>query len=214
MTTLRRYYVRDKTVGWGVFVLDLQSGYFSVVSDYGNYAYIWPDTGMEFRRFLVKLDDDYLGGKLLSGRESRTQLDGEATKVAITERLEALNAAQKELTGRPWDLYEQEKELLEEVGGFDTEYEVFAWHSQTHLEDAHDYIVRRRDRQCVMFCTRLYPLFVEMLKEELEKEAHEKEDPAGARSAWRSCIERTEPGSGESCRQEAHRGGGCSLPGV
>ena len=70
--------------GWGKFSLD-SSGYFSAVSDYGNYAFQWTSfgEGVDFREFLSSLDADYLMGKL--GR--RDWYDGDATVLAIRKRV-------------------------------------------------------------------------------------------------------------------------------
>ena len=46
MTSFRRYNIPSiNGEGWAVVVLDLKDGYFSTVSDWGNYSYMWPNIG-------------------------------------------------------------------------------------------------------------------------------------------------------------------------
>ena len=50
--------------GWAIALLD-STGYFSVVSDYGNYSYLWTNFGpSDFREFFVKLRADYVLRKI------------------------------------------------------------------------------------------------------------------------------------------------------
>lgn len=61
--TLRRYALPSvKGEGWAIIVIG-SDGYFSTVSDWGNYAYLWTHPGCEFRHFLAGLDADYFWGR-------------------------------------------------------------------------------------------------------------------------------------------------------
>ena len=64
---LRRYHFSSiQGEGWATFVIG-SDGYFSAVSDYGNYSYYWPHHGCtDFRQFLVRAprDWDYFAKKL------------------------------------------------------------------------------------------------------------------------------------------------------
>lgn len=60
-------------------------GMFSVVSDYGNYAYSWINWGRgDFRRFFAKLNGGYLLGKIAGGRDV---YDQEATVKSVRKVL-------------------------------------------------------------------------------------------------------------------------------
>lgn len=68
--------------GWAIVVLG-SDGFFSAVSDYGNYAFLWSSTGYaDFREFMIRISGDagYVCGKL-----SRTRFSPERTKKLIRE---------------------------------------------------------------------------------------------------------------------------------
>lgn len=66
---------------WGIFTLDERGGLLNIVSDFGNYGYVWPYHGREsFKHFLIELDMDYLFVKLLQCRESYIEINLEKTK--------------------------------------------------------------------------------------------------------------------------------------
>lgn len=50
---------------WAIFDLDPGRGLFNVQSDCGNYAYRWPERGMDFLKLLAgNMTDSYLLGNL------------------------------------------------------------------------------------------------------------------------------------------------------
>lgn len=64
--TFRRYSIPSEKPlgGWGIIVIG-SDGFFATVSDYGNYAYHWTNTGTsDFRNFLLDIESDYLAKKL------------------------------------------------------------------------------------------------------------------------------------------------------
>ena len=70
--------------GWAIAVLG-SDGFFGVVSDYGNYAYLWSSTGMrDFRDFFCGIDGDYVRGKL----DPSTHFDSEKTQANVRKHLE------------------------------------------------------------------------------------------------------------------------------
>jgi hypothetical protein len=84
--TLRRYALPSvKGEGWAIIVIG-SDGYFSTVSDWGNYSYIWTHPGCEFRKFLVGVDAYYFRGKITHGRKAHVW-DQERTKKNIGKRL-------------------------------------------------------------------------------------------------------------------------------
>lgn len=84
---LWRYALKSEKggAGWAIFVLG-SDGYFSAVSDFGKYIYMWPAHGEDdFRKFLAGagMDPHYFIEKLSPGRV----YDGRATKEAIKKKL-------------------------------------------------------------------------------------------------------------------------------
>ena len=89
---LKSYYIpNDRSAeGYAYIVIDTDAGFFSTVSDWGNYAYRWSHPGCEFRKFLVGLEPDYLLRKLMSGRPDMQEYDDKRTMRSIFERLRGL----------------------------------------------------------------------------------------------------------------------------
>lgn len=175
---LKRYELRstrETHEGWAIFVLDTDRGFFSVVSDFGNYAYLWSSTGCEFRKFLIECDADYLHGKLMMGRPDREVFDGHETKKCILETLEEHNKGYlDDETGEGgWEHYASEMNLLEEWAPsdrFDDERAFEEWVGATRLSDAYECARHIPKPQSWQFCTKVMPRFKAMLKAELEAE--------------------------------------------
>jgi len=166
---IRRYSLKNEGhSGWAIILIDTDIGFFSTVSDYGNYAYLWSAPGTEFRRFLLEVEPDYLLSKLLHGRADRLKIfDGDATKKEILkyiEENEQLGAREKNR-----QKYEREKELLEERS-FDHQSDFEAWQSETLLDEPWEFGCWVPDPQCTAFCEKVMPRFQKLLQEELEKE--------------------------------------------
>ena len=70
---------------WAIFDLDPGRGLFNVQSDCGNYAYRWPERGMDFLKLLAgNMTDSYLLGKLCGKPK---EFNAEATVEAAREYL-------------------------------------------------------------------------------------------------------------------------------
>lgn len=95
MTTLWRYSVPSKNgEGWAIFVLG-SDGFFSVVSDFGNYAFLWTDPGVkDFREFFLNIDrkKGYFIRKLSNGQ---LDYDNEKTQAFVTQALSKLTEAER-----------------------------------------------------------------------------------------------------------------------
>lgn len=145
--------------GWGVFVID-STGYFSCVTDWGNYAYYWTHHGCrDFREFLVDLDPSYLCGKL-----GRREYSEDKTKKLIREDILAQrksHSLSKEEARKEWALLEEHD--FETPSGFG------AWVEATSLSDAWELAGSDFPYDLRMFATDLYPRFVAALKEDLFK---------------------------------------------
>lgn len=167
---LKRYNLPSiKIEGWAVIVIDTTDGFFATDSDFGNYVYRWTSPGMEFRQFLTQLQPDYLYGKLMMGRPDTRVWDEEKTEANVRLHLEEKNKESIEMTGKGWARFEEELEILRERTPMDKDgFE--AWESETQLTDVWEFVVYSQEPQCTIFCERIWPRFVTLLKEELEAE--------------------------------------------
>jgi hypothetical protein len=141
-------------------------GCISILSDYGNYGYWFGSPGCEFRRFLTRCDDDYLGRKFTQGeREFDERLTARAARdLVLSNRRDG--TLTKEQARDEWDA----------VLGVDwcDEYSRSKWYfEETKLVDcgATEVLQYRTPMQVQMFLKVLWPLFIEQLRAELASEA-------------------------------------------
>lgn len=150
----------------GVVILD-STGYFSTVSDYGNYAFYWSAHGMsDFRQFVIGLEKswDYAASKL-GGHRLTHIFDAEATAKALKKELLDLRRARylgKETTETEW-LYLKDLE--------EGELSPEDWHRLTQVFH-HDTggAQYRMDRDLEAFCKKLLPRLAVLLRAELVAE--------------------------------------------
>ena len=63
-----KYSLKSDTIPrWWAEIVISSDGFFSAQSDYGDYAYIWNAYGIDFKGFLMDLNNCYLKGKLGRG---------------------------------------------------------------------------------------------------------------------------------------------------
>ena len=164
--TLRRYHLPNSAPleGWAIIVLG-SDGFFSAVSDYGDYAYLWRHHGCaDFREFLLRAerDWDYFLGKLSPAKT----YDGEETVRAIKRSiLDARRSRRmsKSTAWREWELIE-EHEVEEYEAGFTR------WYDETDLGDAHELRRTSHDSDAVAFVRKTMVRLAEVLRTELEAE--------------------------------------------
>ena len=88
MTQLWRYTIPSvNNEGWAIFVIG-SDGYFSAVSDYGNYAHIWRCIGCkDFREFLLNAERDcsYFAAKLAPEKVYDGEQTAENIRYAILQ---------------------------------------------------------------------------------------------------------------------------------
>ncbi len=160
--TLRRYHLgtEDGLSGWGTFVIG-SDGYFSAVTDYGNYAFAWRNTGRpDFRMFLTEIGPDYLASKI---RPGPMEFDGEATTKAIREYIIEVRRdgnITAELAREEWN----------HAGWMVHENDFRDWMEATTFQDAHEFSCERQPADVSAFCKRLFPRFKEVLLAELASE--------------------------------------------
>lgn len=165
---LRRYYLpnSDPLEGWAIIVLG-SDGFFSAVSDYGNYAFLWTHHGCDdFREFLLRAERDW--DYFLRKLSPEQTYDGEKTVRAIRrEILEARRNGRisKRMARLEWDLLEECEAGLEYETGF------AHWYGQTDLDDE-AFGLRRvsHDSNAIAFVRKTMPRLAEVLRAELEAE--------------------------------------------
>lgn len=150
--------------GWAVFVLG-SDGYFSSVSDYGNYAFLWcAHECRDFREFLLHTDRDwdYFVRKLSPGNV----YDGEATERGIREtilRLRRDRSLSMEEARTEWDLASN-IDLDSEIG-------FHQWYIETALSDAWEYGQYRAPEHVVQFVRKCMVRLIPLLRADLERDA-------------------------------------------
>ena len=170
--TVRRYYLPSENgEGWAEVVIT-GGGFFSAVSDYGNYAFAWRGFGdRDFRSFLLgaQRDHDYFTKKLQHGGDGPGDVyDGSATLARIKElilRYRRDGTFDRERARKEWDL----------LASHDVEWsqgEFGEWYRETEISDAYDLAQHRRNPRALAFvrevlARRLGPIF----RAELEAEA-------------------------------------------
>lgn len=129
------YSVRfEKNRGWAVLFLHEETGMVSIQSDYGDWAYAWPNPGRgdcTLREFLISCSEDYLAEKFM-GRDERRLFDFERTveafKETILESRRELNLEKDQARGLFNDIVEMKE----------TESEDLFWERLS--ADLHDFI--------------------------------------------------------------------------
>lgn len=167
-TMLKKYRLPSvKGEGWAFIVIDTDVGFFSTVSDWGNYAFCWTHPGCEFRAFLIQLDEGYLYSKLMHGRKQDV-FDEAATVKGVKEAiLEArrCQAWSKERAREEWELLEFH--LSDGEAGFNR------WADHTQLDEYWEFHKRKDAGDCHGFCKNIFPRFQQILRDELVNEVKE-----------------------------------------
>jgi hypothetical protein len=161
-TTLRRYRLRTDKNRWLADIVISDDGYFSTVSDYGNYAFWWGAAGDCFRSFLADLNSGYLCSKLGGARQ---YYDGDATEKAIRRHI-------CEYRRHGWMTKEEAREEWETLKDYPVDCrEGFAiWYHETKMSDAYEFAVFTHEPQLIHFTRAVWPVFARALRDELAAE--------------------------------------------
>ncbi len=162
--TVHRYYLPSENgEGWAEVVITL-GGFFSAVSDYGNYAFAWRGFGdRDFRAFLLgaQRDHDYFTKKLQHGGDGPGDVyDGPATLARIKGlilRYRREGTFDRGRAREEWDLLADH-----DVGWSESDFQ--AWYRETEISDAYDLASRKRNPRALAFvrevlARRLGPIF-------------------------------------------------------
>lgn len=123
---------------WAIFDLDPGRGLFNVQSDCGNYAYRWPERGMDFLKLLAgNMADSYLLGKLCG---KPIEFNAEATIETVKDYLKDAEYSEDEKKNRQI-IDKAVKRLKSEFSEYDlsnepgiAEFILDAWNSDNNME--------------------------------------------------------------------------------
>jgi hypothetical protein len=187
--TLRRYALPSiNGEGWAIVVIG-SDGYFSAVSDWGNYAYIWGAHGCaDFREFLLGREgSDYIVSKL----NPKKEYDGYATERAIKDDILTVRRAAGRRSKHAKENARREWEHLEQCDVTDSEVGFASWLEGTSLDEAWGLAEYRHDAQVVAFVKHVMGRLGTMIKAELDAERAVVENaPVTDNGVCKTCSQR------------------------
>lgn len=169
-TKFWKYYVPsvEGIGGWGIFLLN-STGYFSCVTDYGNYAFRWSSHGTDdFRKFFAKdRDYDYLVNKLYRiGSQGELEFQSDETIENIKQTI--LESRYNDYMDR--QTARKEFDLVNEIDWTMGEVAQWEWYNRTDLTDASELFIYDYPPMVKGLRDKLLPRFSKMIRDELEKE--------------------------------------------
>lgn len=160
---LRRYHLpSEKFEGWATIVIG-DDGYFSAISDFGNYAFRWTHYGdQDFRQFLLRMHEswDYFCSKLGS-----QEFDGPATKRAIEVYILEQRREQEYTKEEAADLWEDLHS-----GDFESETDFIDWSRETTIEEPWQFHTQSYPTHLQIFTKITMKRLNALLEKELKKE--------------------------------------------
>jgi hypothetical protein len=167
---LRKYKINTKTDGWAIVVIDDEIGFFSVVSDWGNYAYLWSAPGCEFRKFLIGCDHHYVWTKINHMRRQTEVWDDEKVTNNVRKELDRLVEEGHITKGHADNAFDEfESSSIESAEG------ILVWLEEVGGLSEFNYmegiIEMRPEHNSWGFVTKLLPHIKKALQDELDAEA-------------------------------------------
>ena len=160
--THRRYDVRTEGGAWLAVVFLGADGFFSTVSDYGNYGHWWGSTGRDdFRDFLCGTSADYLVGKF----SPEWEMDPDASEIEVKKciiRLRREGTLTADEARAEWELLSYVRDGDDGGWWANTDLGKHAWPADLWLQ--------RRSPQAVAFVEKVMPRLVLMLRAEMAAE--------------------------------------------
>jgi len=159
--------------GWAIITIDENGGIFNCQSDYGNYAYSWPNHGRKsFKHFILELarDTHYLLKKVANEDYfdywkqkkhwkkviAKARKDNECTKEQARDAWEFLDRL---------DSYEHSPQIIQEKLYTSDEIGAIAGSEPWYMFDTEmDYSPSAK-----AFAKKIMPMFAEIIKQEIEK---------------------------------------------
>lgn len=163
---LRRYTVRStKSTRFsriGDFLAEIvisDDGYFSTVSEWGNYAHWWAHVVGDFRAFLSRINNDQLISRIAPFHE----YDGKATLAEVRKYI----CAHRRTRNISREAAREEWSLLAENGDIFAREDFALWHRDTKIEEVEDFWCESRPAQAIYFVNNVWPEFATLLVAEL-----------------------------------------------
>ena len=161
MVELKRYRVPVGIYDQGGVFIIASDGYFSCVTDWGNYAYWWTGIGDEdFRQFLITADAHYVMEKLNHSEMYGFHLED---TIKNSKKLIKENVSDKETA----------KELINELKIISSEQDFYLWWAdKSYLGDLGEveYVISKKPTgKAQGFMENLWPRFQKLLKDDIEK---------------------------------------------
>jgi hypothetical protein len=162
VTTWRYQLPNENGEGWAIVFMD-SIGCFSVLSDYGDYGYRWPQAGWgpgDFRKFILGCDDHYLLRKIAR----RDHYDGDKTLRAIKKRIlrwRREGMLRKDQARQEWDL------VTDRYGSVYSREDFAIWYQRTHLESAHELAVYDFEPSVLAFVKHVLPRLRAKIREDI-----------------------------------------------
>jgi len=154
----REIHAKDKHA-WTRLLWD-EAGRVIILSDYGTWSHFWGyrGEGVSVEKFLSRLDQHYMGKKMLGASlmEFSLELTAQSIREHIKEMRQCGSLSRSEATGE-WELSEQLK-----VGDMSFD----SWMQETEFEDAWEFYCREMCSEWVNFWDRLW---VPMIQPELKR---------------------------------------------
>jgi len=151
--------------GWFIIVID-ETGYFSAVSDYGNYAYRWTAFSGDFRKFLCGCDAGYLISKL----NPRRIADWEQTYKNVEQHICEERRGGFYSKEKARHLMSLAKDKIKKQSDFDFQDFLEEVGQEDCGTDWYEFYAQRPEPSVEGFARRLFPKLVEMMRSELEAE--------------------------------------------
>jgi len=151
--------------GWAIAFLD-SIGCFSVLSDWGNYGYRWPQAGWgpgDFRAFFSRCNDDYIVRKIAR----RDVYYGGQTLRAVKDRIlewRRHGNLTRALARGEW-------ELLERFERLHSREDFAMWYMHTRIEEAHALAVYDFSGDVMGFAAHVLPRLREAIRLQLAESA-------------------------------------------
>ncbi|TQF14223.1 hypothetical protein FJV41_19840 [Myxococcus llanfairpwllgwyngyllgogerychwyrndrobwllllantysiliogogogochensis] len=186
--TVWQYRLLTPEGSWLADVILRSDGYFSTVSDYGNYAFRWTAPGMPFRDFVVRIggrdDRSYVCSKL----GTSDWWDGAATLKGIREHIIEYRRRwgwTKERAAEEWEKlglalgYYDGRDARHEVEM--EEYQFHDWLRETRIDDASEFASLDYEPQLRAFCREVMPALAAAIRAQLQAESAEQAAPEVSR---------------------------------
>jgi len=174
-TTVWRYVLGGEShgtgCGWAIAILDSR-GYFSTVSDFGNYAFQWRNFGpKDFREFFEHLRPDYLLRKIATcevydGAETLRRVKGHI----LQERRGQLSSESGERGDWTREAARSEWDLAVTSGMETNEFEFWRWSESTCIEDPSQFHEHKPHGDATGFVERTLPRLQALIHTQLVSE--------------------------------------------